>query len=60
MIIRSLSCNHDQTITTFDDFEVKPVMICLRETWLTNIDPTDLYWLDDYSQIETSNRQNKT
>ena len=59
MNIRSLRCHHDQLITTFDDFEVKPVLICLCETWLTENDPIDLYWLDDYSEIETSNRLNK-
>ena len=59
MNIRSLRCHHDQLFTTFDDFEVKPVLICLCETWLTENDPIDLYWLDDYSEIETSNRLNK-
>ena len=57
--MRSLRCYHSQLITTFDDYGVKPVLICLCETWLTDKDPTDLYWLDDYTDIETSNRQNK-
>ena len=52
-------CHHDQLVSTFDDCEVKPALICLCETWLIDSDPTDLYWLDDYSEIETLNRQNK-
>ena len=59
MNIRSLRCRHDQLITNFDDFEVKPMLICLCETWLTDNDSTNLYWLDDYSEIEAYNRQNK-
>ena len=58
MNIRSLRCHHDQLITILDDFEIKPVLICLCETWLTDNDPTDIYWLDDHSEIETSNRLN--
>ena len=59
MNIRSLRCHHDQLVTLFDDFEVKPLLVCLCETWLTNNDPNELYWLDDYCEIEVKNRESK-
>ena len=37
--IRSLRCHYDELKILIDDFEVKPPIIALCETWLTDSDP---------------------
>ena len=55
--IRSLRCHYDELKIIIDDFEVKPPIIALCETWLTDNDPLSIYSVEGYQPIITTNRK---
>ena len=55
--IRSLRCHHDQL--TLDSSVLKPAIIALTETWLTQNDPNNIYAIEDYDELLTENRKSQ-
>ena len=57
--IRSLTKNFDEIKIFFSQTAVEPVAICLTETWLKISFESDCFSLQNYLNIETSNRKER-
>ena len=57
--IRSLRCHQVLLVCLIENLCVKPIVIALYETWLTDNDPLDIYKLPGCSSIIVKNRQQK-
>ena len=55
MIIRSLSVHFAEFQQMFDQYEYKPSIICLSETWLSFDQPFEHYILTVYQRIFSVN-----
>ncbi len=51
--IRSLRCHYDQL--TLESSALKPAIMALTETWLTQDDPNNMYAIEGYDELLSEN-----
>ena len=59
MNVQSLRCHHDQLCRQLEILKTKPAVIAVCETWLTDNDPIDMYFITGYQPLIEKNRNYK-
>ena len=57
--MQSLRSHHDQLCCQLETLETKPAVIAVCETWLTDNDPIDMYFITGYQPMIVKNRNDK-
>ena len=57
--VQSLRSHHDQLCCQLETLKTKPAVIAVCETWLTDNDPIDMYFITGYQPLIVKNRNDK-
>ena len=57
--IRSLTKNFDELTLEIASLKEKPIAICLTETWLEDKFSSNIFHIDGYDEMVTSNREKR-
>ena len=57
--VQPLRSNHDQLCCQLETLDTKPDVITVCETWLTDNDPIDVYFITGYQPMIVKNRNDK-
>ena len=57
--IRSLTKNFDELTSEIASLKEKPIAICLTETWLKDKFSSNIFHIDGYDELVTSNREKR-
>ena len=55
--MRSLTKNFDELTLEIASLKEKPIAICLTETWLRDKFSSNIFHIDGYDELVTSNRE---
>ena len=57
--VQSLRSHHDQLCCQLETLKTKPAVVAVCETWLTDNDPIDMYFITGYQLLIVKNRNDK-